>query len=870
MARNGAYEFLTRPITDAWQGLIRRGLEAKREFNERGAQIEQFYSAGSGFMWQGNYLDRFMGGSSGIASPKFKVTINKAFEYVALMGPMLFWQMANRKVRPHRAMQLDPMSLSGGDELMAQFLNQLADQQATEDARNTMRAAVLEHCLNYFQREQYGGGLGAHSSVAVFEALLKGAGFLHSEAYRFPSSDRTLVGSFHVPTDDIIVDPDCRDPLWHRANWVAIRHRMAFWEVEQYFQLPPGSLRDYGAALSAGASWQSGQPNLPPTKRTEQSKDTIEWYEIFSRAGVGNKLCGTKRIIEPEFDEAAGDFVYLCVAKNCPYPLNMPSGALTDPEASDDFVREALSWPTEYWRDNKWPVSKLDFYPHSGTSPWPEPPLAPAIGELTCLNILISAYIQTAYDSRQQLIGVAKGMLEEAAQQKIKNSSESPLLLEVDTNFKQTIDQVITFLQRPEINGDIPKTIQFLMGLIEQRTGLSDMLYGQNSGSNPRSAAEYTGKMATVNIRPEYMQRRIADWQSEVADKEVLCMYTHVQASDIAEQLGPLGVVAYEQLVTNEQPEAILRGSKCFVEASDMARPNKERDAAMLTGMQQYLVPVLAGHMAQSNDPNPLNGLISAIGEATEIDVSQFLLPQPGPPDEQTVQLQQAMQQAELARLQAEGQKIAAEAQSVPVRDQVAQTDSQIKAEMLARTADAAQQQVALKQSDSNAKQQALLLAHQLKTQMASQQAGLKQQTAEHAMSIKERDAETKAAQAEHAAIMKQDDANLKAEEANEQMAMRQKEFEFSAIEKQAAIARGMEAHQQTMAEREQAARQKLALDMFKGHQGFQQAEATHQQGLQQADEKAREDARRSNLITYSKLLSNQLSAAQRQQRPQT
>ena len=491
----GSYEFLTRPIPEVWGGLLRRASEAKRDFDVRGAQIQQFYSGAPGFMWSGNYMDRFMGGSSGMTTPKFKLTINKAWEFFALMGPMLFWQIADRKVRPYQKMKLDLFPLVGQnpDPMLQEQLQMMMDAQATEDARNEMRARVLEHILNYFQREQYGGGIGPHITMAVFEALLKGAGFMSTEHYKFPMSDKTLVGSFHVPTDDVFVDPDCKDPLWTKARWIAIRHQNQFWEVEEHFNLPPGSLRAYGSRTSSGAGWQAGRTDLPVSKQFDPSRDLIEWYEVFSRAGTGNKLTGTRENIAPEFDQACepyGGCAYLCIAKNVPYPLNLPSGTLAN--ATPEWVGEQLRWPTEYWRDNKWPITKLAFYPHSGNSLWPEPPLAPAIGELTVLNILVSAYVQSAYDNRQQIIGVMKGMVEDL--QGLMQSNKSPLVVEMDFagSVKKSVQEVIQFMNRPEINQDVPRTIEFIMHLIEQRTGLSDMMYGMNSGSNPRSDRKST------------------------------------------------------------------------------------------------------------------------------------------------------------------------------------------------------------------------------------------------------------------------------------------------------------------------------------------------------------------------------------------
>ena len=779
----GSYEMFTRPIVQAWEGMIRRAKEVKRTFNERGAQIESFYSGGAGAMWEQGYMARFMGSPNAIQPPKFKITMNVAFEHVAVLGPLLFWELMNRKVRPHRTMQLDPMALAWGNEQLAQEFQQLADQQACEDAKNEMRAQVLEHMLNYFQRELPGGGLSRHSEMAIVEALTKGAGFLRTDDYKFPFSERTLVGSTFVSCDDVLVDPDCRDPLWTTARWVAIRHVSKYYEVEEHFGLPAGSLLAYSRLSTANAGFQVGSPVVADTKQSI-TKDAVEWYEIFSRAGFGNKLAGSRETILPDFDQARGDdFAYLCILPGCPFPLNLTGRDLVQPWATDEFVKEKTDWPTPFWLDNKWPVSMLMFYPHNGTSAWPEPPLAPALGELTILNILISAYVQQAYENRQQIIATMKGAIENLPQ--LLQSTVSPLHIDLEPSLFKSVNDVIQFMKRPEINNDIPKTIEFVLGLLEKRTGLSDMLYGANSGANPRSATEYQGKLDTVNIRPEHMQKKVAGWQSEVADKEVLCAYMHVSAQDIAEQLGPFGTVVWDMLVTNESAESILRGSKAYIEASEIRRPNKAKDMADLQGLQQYLMPILANYMAQTGDPGPLNGLVKAFGEAGEIETKEFMLPAPQPNEAADQQ-----QQAELAKLEAETDKLRADAQKTMAEANNVGQDHESK----------------------------LLDAE------------LKQRTAEHQMGLKERDAELKA------------------------------------VTTQQSMAQKAEQHGQQMDQRQQEARQKLAIQLLQAHQKLNQNAAGHVQQTAIADQQARDDARRGNMIAYQKMEMAQAQHAQRMQ----
>jgi len=790
---SGDYTNLTAPIVRTWEGLLARAQEAKATFNSRGAQIMSFYSGGPTAMWEPGYMNMFMGGPQAVTPPKFKITLNIAFEQVAIMGPLLFWEMAARKVKPYKSLHIDPMALAGENQEAIQLFEQLAQQQAGIDARNEVRAQLQEHVLNYFQREQP-NGLSAHSELAVFELLTKGAGFLRTEEYRYPFSDKTLVGSFFQSCDDVLVDADCTDPLWQTANYVAIRHRTKAEELEDHFSLPRGSMAQYCSISSPGAAFQAG---VERDENISVPKDLVEWWEIFSRAGFGNRLIGKRDTmpIAQEFDDnrtsvmvngkpVKDTFVYLAICPQCKYPLNLPSRELIKDHADPAWVQAQTSWPTEYWRDNKWPVELLTVYPHSGKSPWPEAPLAPALGELTCLNILMSAYIQKSWDSRQTTIAYKKGAI--ADLQNLLNADKNTLAIEVDPQFNEKIEEILQFIDRPGASPDLREGIEFVMGLVEKRTGLSPVLYGQTEGAEPRSATAYQGRSDTVNIRPEFMRKKIAAWQSRIADKEIWCAYTHVSSESIADQLGPLGAVAWDMLVTNENPEAILRGSKAYVEASDIRRPNKAKDTADLEAMQQYYLPILASHMAQTGDVGPINGYVESYGEAAEIDVSKILLP-PQEPDATAQQMQQAelmKVQAEAENLQAEAQKYLADAEATANEGETAMQDAQIKA-----------------------------------------------QTAEHGMQIKQQEAEIKAATAEQQMAMKAADHEMTAEQ---RMAEARQKLGIQLMESQQKMQQNAVTHSQDTAIADDRAQSDAQRSAMIGFQKMLFNRAEHAQRMQQ------------------------------------
>lgn len=460
--------------------------------------------------------------------------------------------------------------------------------------------------------------------------------------------------------------------------------------------------------------------------------------------------------------------------------------------------------------------------------------------------------MQGAYDNRQQLIGVFEGACDEL--KSVLDSNQSPLPITLKQGIHKSISDALQFINRPEINGDVPRTIEFLLGIVEQRTGMSSMLYGEGGSTNSRSAAEYQGRQQTVNIRPEYMRKCVGDWMSEVAAKELFCVYSHMQTDDVAEMLGPFGTMAWQKLVVEEDVETVLRSSECYVEASDIGRPNHERDAAMLQGMQQYLLPILQGHMAQTGDAEPLNGFIKAVGHATNMDVDGFLIRMPEPDQESNAinqQMQQASSQLEMQKTQAEISKINAEAeqahamaQAAMLREQNHQQDTTGKIISQQQKAEIDRELQTIKLELAKGK-----LAAQMQT--AEQSQAIRQQDAEHKALIRERDSWLRSTQAELATGLHERDANAKAEAANAQLEAKLAAISADAQMKSQAAMQNLQTaaikSAQTLEERKAAAHQKLLLEIAGGEQRLNQSDQIHQQQMSVLDDKC--SSRRSTPI---------------------
>ena len=647
---NQSYEFL-RPIVTGWLGKIDLAKRHKKPFSDVAEQCMQFYCGAMSFMWEDKYRQKFMGGK---VSPRFKISMNKAFELVALFGPTLYHKNPIRTVKPRRPIEFGPEVFGDLNDPMAAMIFQQA--QAMQDQKSKVdrvRAELYSAYLNYTPNEQPGGGLQQHAEDAITEALIKGRGTLWVEPYTMPASDRILTGAFYETVDHLLVDPDCENASLDDAQWVAKECIHPYWEVEREYGLPEGILKGKGRLQSATSQGESEADDLRNMRRAQgQSHDLIRYYKIWSKGGIGTRMTGsTGEHLGRAFDSVVGDYCYIVVAPDVPFPLNAYTENVVN--ASDDEVKAMFQWPIPYWIDRRWPVTVIDFY-RKPRGAWPVAPMAPGLGELTFLNVVISHLCNRIWSSSRDLITVAKSA---SADLKSWLEKGEDLCVIPISDVQGDIRKVVQFLQQPATNFDVWKIIDAVMQLFDKRTGLSELLYGLNAGGvQSRSATDAQTKAEKISIRPEFMAGRVEKAMTEVAILEKFCTRWFVEGQDVAPLVGPVGAFLWDKLITTQDPEVVIREMEVTVEAGSARKPNKDRDIANVGQIFGPLLAELSKHADMTTDTGPLNALIKQYGDAIDQDVGGILMGArmpPPPPPEMLAQAQAAQG--------AEQQKIAAE-----------------------------------------------------------------------------------------------------------------------------------------------------------------------------------------------------------------
>lgn len=616
------------PLCMAWLGKVQEGVRGKKMFNDVADQCMGFYRGSVGFMWENDFMRKYIGT---MMAPTFKITVAKAFELVALFGPTLYWRNPQRMVKPRKTLQLDPGLFMGMDPsgILAQ---QMAMQQQQESVVDKAVAGVLELYLNYTPQEQPGGGLATHASAAITEALVKGRGCCWPRPYFMPGSERVMTGCFYDSVDNLIIDPDATS--LETAKWIAQRCVQPVWEVERTFGLPDGTLKgkgNYESADSQGS--RDTQPWSAVDRQAGKTFDLITYYKVYSKGGVGFRLGGQQKLddeLGTAMDQAIGDYAYIVVAPGVPYPLNAPTQFLS--QMTDAEVARRFAWPAEFWRDDKWPVSVLDFY-RAPNSSWPIAPLAPGLGELAMINILTSRLANHIWWNTRAIVGM-NGSIPEGTEQKLKSGND--IVTYHFKNANESPEKAMVFAKIPEINQDMYKGLEYYSANFDKRTGLSDLLYGMNPGGvQSRTAEDVATKREMVSIRPDYMAGKVEDWMGELADMERIAAATFVKGQDLDGLYGVAERFVWERFIQSDTPEIIARGMRATVAANSMRKPDKQRDVQNVNQLLPIAMPIMQGYWQMTGDPRGINSLIGLWGKTMDQEVGDIMLPPTAPPEQE-------------------------------------------------------------------------------------------------------------------------------------------------------------------------------------------------------------------------------------------
>jgi len=611
------------PVVSQWREKLRLASETKwKRFGEQAQQAMAFYNGPHDFLYE--YSGPRKHGSltvdhDSVPQPSFMMTVNKVAELVQLYGPVLYHKNPIRQVNARKAPALPIAMFGPPDDPMVQQAFLMANQQV-EQLRSVdiSRAEILQFYLNYTPNAL---GLKDHARAAIDEALIKGMGLLWTELHRPKGLDISLAGTFYDTVDNLVIDPDAES--LREAKWIARRCIHPVWQVERDYGLPSGTIRGNLESLNRYAESLTEEDG-EHLRRGGRTADLLVYWKIYSKMGLGGRLSGVPKSVREPLEQF-GDFTYLVITDELPYPLNVP------PEISESGdisrVTQAVQWPTPFWADDTWPFTSVAFHAQP-RSPWPISHIAPAMGELQFLDWAYSFVASKIRISCRDFLAIQKSASEE-----LKNiilTGRDYTLVEIEKHHG-TISEVVQFLQHPQFNGSIWDVVQAIERNFEKRTGLSELVYGQ-SARQLRSASEAELKGENLKVRPDDMSARVEEAMTEVARKEALAARWHLTSKDVLPVMGPAGAQMWQQLLEASDPAEILYQLEYRIEAGSARKPNKDRDANNMQQAMQILFQPLFQYGMQTGNVDPVNRLLSDWSKSIDLDAEGYNLQPPPPP----------------------------------------------------------------------------------------------------------------------------------------------------------------------------------------------------------------------------------------------
>lgn len=694
-----------------WDEVLKSAVDHKfTVFGRDAAEAARFYSEAQDFM----YTPQYSGGTVpyGPLIPggfymavRHRMSTNLVFNLVQAFLPFLYSKDPVRTVTPRKPKIPDQLvswlamykTQAQGQQLMqlpaiqqnpqlGQLIQQQVQQSAKQaaqtrqshdqtygspgqqppsqdDVKAQIRAGLMEWVLNASTKVT---DLKGESRKALVDALVKGRGILSCELMRW--GQYSIPFSRYINVDDFFVDPDAKE--LKDAKWIAILRREPVWEVEQTYGWPLGSLRaDYESYTQEAAI------NISTTKEYDRqthgkTNDILEYYEIYSRMGVGSFLRDASSDLHMYLD-GFGPNVRLLVTRDQRMPINLPpwlfftdgtqdSNPPTTAEITDE-ISKRLAWPVPTWKrpgDTPWPLAILDFHRQLNES-WPIAHVTPALAYVKAINWIFSYMMGRIHHASRTLLCVPKN-LEEDIKDAILHGSDLELL-EIEKARPGTMDEIVRMLQFPDAPKEVWNVLAAVQKMFEDSTGVTELMLSGQTQHQFRSAAEANVKEQASQARPSDMANTVEDWQAETGRNEAYAWTLLTELQDVAAIFGEPYQQAGEQMidceptptpaqmgqytslwletVASEDPTSLSTYFDFDVEAGSAEKKNRQQQIAVAQQTLQSLLPLQYQYYTRTGDSSQINAAIRNWAVAIEHPAPDELMF----PDRQ--QEMQAMQQ---------------------------------------------------------------------------------------------------------------------------------------------------------------------------------------------------------------------------------
>lgn len=626
------------PILAVWKSALRIASDYKRtRFGKDARDGRRLLTGPYDWMYEGagnKIIDDHFGLAGTIdavsvapRAPAFRMQINKAAELVQLFEPVLYHQNPHRFCDPRKPFLLDEETMMALAQINMPLVQQIMSMQAQGVAVNGYDRVASKLKEAYLNATPNPLDLKYEARMAITEALICGASTMWVESYVPAGQQAKVVGSFYDSIDNLFIDPAA--PKFSECKYIIRRRISTVLDCAKKFGIDPKRLKGRMESPASMAVAESGMQDSWLNRARESALDMIVYYEVYSKAGLGAEF----KAHLPEQTQAmiaqiSGQYAYMAFATNVDFPLNCPPEALE--MAADEqgmaMLRQRFEWPVPYWADGSWPCEMIKFH-EIPNDPWPLSHLAPAMGELKFLNWFYSFIAGKVLITSRDFIAVKQAALD-AVEEAVRNGGDLTIikLKGVDGS----IQDLVQFLQHPQINNDVFKAAAIVEANFEKRTGMSELLYGQSSRQY-RSAAEAEIKSDAVNVRPDDMANRVEDSMAQLARLEAIAARFTLAGADTQFMCGPVHGQLWDMFVVPSDPSKSLYETTVRIEAGSIRKPNRSRDAENIQALIQQFGPIYQ-QMAMMGNPTGMNAILKAWAETRDVDATPYLMPAFAPP----------------------------------------------------------------------------------------------------------------------------------------------------------------------------------------------------------------------------------------------
>lgn len=629
---------LLRTLTRVWVKKLNAAVAYKKCFSDDAKEASMFFDAEHNWMWKDSYARGEKGFTNSIQPPNFRIQVNKVFELLDIYGAVMYHRNPTRTVTVQQHPDLPPAAFGIDVEALAMNPGAITPEQMQilqmtmeEKKRNEMRRAaamLLEKYLSWTPQEL---DLKRQGQKWVREALMKGMGVMWTELVTLETSGDDsrppirMVGSFYDTVDNFLVDPD-----WDNMDDILWCARKCVHPIEQVAEEYGISEEELKKHLDGGREVKLGKE--PKGKgKSEATNELITYYKIWSKTGMGDRFKNAPKQFKGTFD-GLGKYCYLVICEGVDRPLNMSPELIDQPEeegVSDELITKT-AWPIPFYVDpGGWPFTTLGFHWKPGYS-YPISHIRPAIGELRFLNWAMSFAATRLATSCETMIACQK-----AADQSIKDQILAPSeggfkIIELSELLGRGVGDILSVFQPPPMTQDVWRVIESVSEMFAQRTGLTELMYGATRSAF-RSASEAQIKSENISIRPDNMSNTLEDAMSTLARREALAARWLLEPGDVASVLGPVGAIAWQNLVMKTDLIDLTRDFVFRVEAGSARKPNKATRVEQMQMAVQTLGPMVS-QLVGAGMTDPYNALMRDWADSLDIDAQPYMIPPPAPP----------------------------------------------------------------------------------------------------------------------------------------------------------------------------------------------------------------------------------------------